>query len=96
MTITPLDTKVIHFYRDAITFFSKQRQACHDTTPFLDGVGCGGGAFGNHTIEQARKSIDVGYKIEVQSIMDSQNNRYPLHPEDLALLQGSFNAENFL
>ena len=96
MTANPLDTKVIHFYRDALTFFTKQRQACHDTTPFLEGVGCGGGAFSDYTIEQARKAIDLGYKIEVQRTMDNQNKRYPLHPEDLILLQGSFSAENFL
>ena len=96
MATRQLDAKVFHLFRNLPTYFAKERQIYYSTTPFLTGVGCGGGVNTNSTIEQAREAVAHGYKLRVQVVTDHKGKRYPLHPEDLALLQSSFRTEDFL
>ena len=95
MATKQLDAKVFHLFRDLPTYFAKEKQIYYSTTPFLTGVGCGGGCDTDNTLEQVRKAVAQGYKLRVQVVTDNKGKRYPLHPEDLALLRNSIGTENF-
>ena len=87
--------KVISAYRDFSQFYVNSHTLFYFTEPNLDGVNSGGG-HSDMFISAARRAINEGYRIRMQNEQDTQNQRYPLHPDDVAKLRRAFNAEHFV
>lgn len=88
--------KVLYAYRGTLQFFGKERSIFYHTEPFLVGVGCGGGSSSELFVNTARKAVNGGYKIRLQSTQDHQRQQYPLHPDDAAHIKREFKAEDFV
>ncbi|HIG97194.1 MAG TPA: hypothetical protein HA230_02510 [Candidatus Aenigmarchaeota archaeon] len=79
------DIKIFRVYRPAAAFFSGAHDIFYETTPFLNGVGCGGGNYIDGLVESAKQAQEAGYRVVITAIRN--DGRYPLHAEDAKALR---------
>lgn len=73
-------------YRDRAAYFSNAVEFSYYTTPFLKGVGCGGGGDVHGLLQSAVNAVRHGYVIVAISPRSLSRTEYPLHPEIAAAL----------
>lgn len=80
--MTPFDKPTMVIFRSMTPYYANVSDISFYTTPFLPGVGCGGGGLIDVLAEAAATARSAGYTIRIVCSQGSRRGEYPLDPRD--------------